>query len=272
MDKIGYIKLHRKSWDNFLYNENRPATRREAWEDILVMVNFSDSDVLISGKVYKCKRGQSLMSLDSWGRIFRWDKSKVRRFFNLLLSESMIELENLQKTTRLTVCNYDSYQGEQNANETHLKRKRNASETQMTPIEEYKEEQEEKEEKNIYTFDQFWNDYDKKVGGKETIKKKFDSLKSLDKLAIKEYIPKYKSAQPDKQYRKNPDTFLNQKAWNDEIIPAFHFNKNDENKRECYFTSNFSRQGEEIKGTYSRYLMEVKNFGSENVTFLRYAD
>ncbi len=32
------------------------------------------------------------------------------------------------------------------------------------------------------------------------------------------YIPKYKAAQPNKQYRKNPETFLNNKSWNDELI------------------------------------------------------
>ena len=32
------------------------------------------------------------------------------------------------------------------------------------------------------------------------------------------YIPQYKQCQPDKKYRKNPETFLNQKAWNDELI------------------------------------------------------
>jgi hypothetical protein len=31
-------------------------------------------------------------------------------------------------------------------------------------------------------------------------------------------VPKYKAAQPDKRFRKNPEAYLNQKAWNDEII------------------------------------------------------
>ena len=32
------------------------------------------------------------------------------------------------------------------------------------------------------------------------------------------YIELYKQSQPDKQFRKNPETFLNNKSWNDEII------------------------------------------------------
>ena len=33
-----------------------------------------------------------------------------------------------------------------------------------------------------------------------------------------DYIEKYKQAQPDKRYRKNPDTYLRNESWNDELI------------------------------------------------------
>ena len=42
-----------------------------------------------------------------------------------------------------------------------------------------------------------------------------------------EYIPKYKQAQPDKQYRKNPETFLRNRSWEDELI--FKNNNNGQN-------------------------------------------
>ena len=35
---------------------------------------------------------------------------------------------------------------------------------------------------------------------------------------MKEHIPKYKIQQPEKRFRKNPDTYINNKSWNDEII------------------------------------------------------
>lgn len=69
-----------------------------------------------------------------------------------------------------------------------------------------------------YSFDKFWDLYDKKVGDKAKIKKKWDKLSKKDKALVMEYIPKYISAQPNKQYRKNPETFINNSAWNDEII------------------------------------------------------
>lgn len=67
-------------------------------------------------------------------------------------------------------------------------------------------------------FDFFWNEYDKKVGDKAKLKKKWERLTDKERQAIMDYIPPYKEAQPDKAFRKNPETFLNNKSWNDEII------------------------------------------------------
>lgn len=68
------------------------------------------------------------------------------------------------------------------------------------------------------TFEDFWNDYDKKVGKKSLIEKKWNKLDQDTKNKIMDYIPYYKHSQPDKKYRKNPETFLNNESWNDELI------------------------------------------------------
>ena len=69
-------------------------------------------------------------------------------------------------------------------------------------------------------FEKFWIAYDKKVGNKKKLLKKFSKLSDKEIEGIFKYIPKYKEAQPDKKFRKNPETFLNNKSWNDEIIIA----------------------------------------------------
>lgn len=74
------------------------------------------------------------------------------------------------------------------------------------------------DENDVYPFEEFWNDYEKKVGKKDKLIPKWEKLSDTDKMRIREYIPRYKIAQPNKQYRKNPETFLNNKSWNDEII------------------------------------------------------
>jgi hypothetical protein len=67
-------------------------------------------------------------------------------------------------------------------------------------------------------FEWFWNDYDKKVGDKQKLKKKWIKLTDEERQNAMNYIDLYKQSVPDKQFRKNPETFLNNKSWNDEII------------------------------------------------------
>jgi hypothetical protein len=69
-------------------------------------------------------------------------------------------------------------------------------------------------------FSVFWDLYDKKRGDKIKLEKKWKDLGKKDREAIIEYIPKYKESQPNKIYRKDPATFLANKSWNDELIPA----------------------------------------------------
>ena len=45
-------------------------------------------------------------------------------------------------------------------------------------------------------------------------------MSKKDRKAAIEYIPLYVISQPDKQYRKNFQTFLNQRGWEDELIGA----------------------------------------------------
>lgn len=63
-------------------------------------------------------------------------------------------------------------------------------------------------------FDVFWDLYDKKVGDKTKLIKKWNHLTDSDRQTIIDYIPKYVKARPDKQFRKNPETFFNNKSWN----------------------------------------------------------
>lgn len=139
----GWIKLHRSITNHWLYTEKRVFSKFEAWNDILLTVNFTDAKTIIKGSLYEVKRGQSILSLESWSKRWNWDKSKVKRFLNTLQLDEMVVIKSDTVTTRLTVCNYESYQGERNADETQMKRKRNADETQVNTIEEGKKEKKE---------------------------------------------------------------------------------------------------------------------------------
>ncbi len=88
-----------------------------------------------------------------------------------------------------------------------------------TPSQEEEEQEEEKEkEKEVnIPFDTFWNLYDKKIE-KDKCESKWNKLTNKEREDIINHIPKYKLATPDKQYRKNPETYFNNKTWRDEII------------------------------------------------------
>lgn len=75
-----------------------------------------------------------------------------------------------------------------------------------------------KQVKDEYTFENAWNLYQKKVGCKDKLEKKWNSMSFKDRKAATEHIPLYVMATEDKKYRKNFQTYLNQRAWEDEII------------------------------------------------------
>ncbi|MFC2084807.1 phage replisome organizer N-terminal domain-containing protein [Bacteroidota bacterium] len=71
-------------------------------------------------------------------------------------------------------------------------------------------------------FIEFWNLYDKKVN-KERCYKKWLSLYDEDRQKIFEHLPAYIESTPDKQFRKDPFTYLDNESWNDEIITEKRF-------------------------------------------------
>jgi hypothetical protein len=127
----GWVKIHRSLikhwiWDNPEYFK--------AWICIIIEANYESAKVLIEGEVIECKRGQSLNSLKTWAKLFgkRWSIQRVRTFLNLLKNDTMIVTEVLRKTTRLTICNYDKYQFEQQANNTEITRRQHGDNTEVT--------------------------------------------------------------------------------------------------------------------------------------------
>lgn len=140
----GYIKFYRSSLNHWLYQEKREHTKREAWEDLLLLCNHSDTKILIGNELIECKRGQSVNSLRSWAKQFNWSIQQVRSFFKLLTNDNMLITEGLKKATRITICNYDIYQDEQHANNTQITREQHASNTQATTNNNVKNEKNEK--------------------------------------------------------------------------------------------------------------------------------
>lgn len=67
------------------------------------------------------------------------------------------------------------------------------------------------------SFEIFWDKYGKRVGRK-SCEPKWNKLKKETQEKILLHLDKYIPATPDVEYRKNPETYLNQESWNDEVI------------------------------------------------------
>ena len=65
-------------------------------------------------------------------------------------------------------------------------------------------------------FETFWVVYDKKEG-RHKCELKFKKISKEDRNSLFKVLNSYIRSTPDKQYRKNPLTWLNGKHWNDEI-------------------------------------------------------
>ena len=83
---------------------------------------------------------------------------------------------------------------------------------------EAEEEPENNKNKSVLPFEVFWKLYGKKVGRTQCEPYYESHVGEEDRKKILESINTYVESTPDKQYRKNPLTWLRQKAWDNEVI------------------------------------------------------
>ena len=126
----GWIKLSRTIKEHWIWKDPK---KLKWWIDILLSVNHSTAKVNIGNQLFECGRGQSIQSLSTWARQWGVSKDKARNFLVLLEKDGMITHENIGKSTRITVCNYDIYQGELHDKQTIIQRSYNDHTTQTHP-------------------------------------------------------------------------------------------------------------------------------------------
>lgn len=112
----GYIKLHRKIQDNWVWDEK--ANNASAWTDLLLMAAWSPTQKHINGQIYQLERGEIVASLRYFSNKWGWTKNKVGRFFDKLEKTGMITTKRDTQITHLTICNYDTYNSPEISNGT----------------------------------------------------------------------------------------------------------------------------------------------------------
>lgn len=150
----GWIKLFRSIRNHWLWDH---PEKLKWWIDILLEVNHTGKKVAIGYELFDCSRGQSVMSLSNWAKRWRVSKDQARNFLVLLQKDKMISRENLGKTTRLTVCNYDSYQHVLHDSQTASKRHPNGTS--------HKQEGKELKKEKEYIYSPFYDKHLQSANG-----------------------------------------------------------------------------------------------------------
>lgn len=137
----GALWLHRKIRDHEFWREPRKFSKAEAWLDIIMEVRWQKEDekVVIGNQIITCSYGQSLNSILTWAKRWRWSEPVTRRFLTLLEKQGMIERRSGAKTTLLTVCNYGKYQNLRRSDDVEMTLTRRRGDVEATTEEEVKE-------------------------------------------------------------------------------------------------------------------------------------
>lgn len=134
-------------------------------------------------------------------------------FFGSLSVQRRLDERNAKSKKASESANYRWSKLKDDANAMRTQCERNAIKERKG-----KEIKETKENNNntIFSFDEFWETYNKKTG-RANCERIYARLKDKDYAKIKETLPIYLESVKDKQFLKNPQTYLNGRIWEDEI-------------------------------------------------------
>lgn len=159
----GYIKLHRKLQECWIWDSDEPFDRRSAWIDILMSANHSDNKMLFDGSLILIKRGQFMTSIRKLSTKWKWSSTKVTAFLDTLENDQMIKRESDTKKTLISVINYGLYQDNTSEKKTP---KKQTEDTEVTQKNTNKNEEEciKNDKETIYAncFEEVWSHYPRK--------------------------------------------------------------------------------------------------------------
>lgn len=147
-DSKGWIKLHRKILDHPRYAKG-DGEWLLVWTTILLSATHSPVKRLFAGAEIVLKPGQLITSRDSLGRKTGIHPSTVERKLQLLEIELQIERQSDNKSTLITVVNWDLYQNTEQENESPPNNNRTTTEQQPNTHKNGKELEELKNYKEV---------------------------------------------------------------------------------------------------------------------------
>lgn len=125
----GWISLHRKIQECFLWVDDEPFDRRSAWIDLLLLANHEDKKMIFDGSVIVVGRGQRITSVRKLAERWHWGNQKTLKFLRMLEEEHMIKKESDKRRTLITIVNYGVYNDVLNTDGTVTEQSQNTDGT-----------------------------------------------------------------------------------------------------------------------------------------------
>jgi DNA replication protein DnaD len=145
----GWIKLHRKIQEHWIYQEDRKFSKYEAWLDLIMLANHKQTTVILGNELVKTQSGQVITSEVKLMKKWNWGKTKLRTFLGLLESDGMIVKKTDRKKTIITICNYRVYHDSETENKPHSDHEQTASKPQSDTIKNVKNVKNEKKKEVV---------------------------------------------------------------------------------------------------------------------------
>src|SRR5581483_5906803 len=104
----GFIPIRRSLFEHFLFEEHRVFSRFEAWLDLIQMASFTDENAkLINGKLISRDRGEVVASLRFLAERWKWSRTKVSDFFEVLRKADMVVAVKESGVTKIRLLNFE---------------------------------------------------------------------------------------------------------------------------------------------------------------------
>lgn len=105
----GWICLHRDIRSHYLW-QDKPFSKGQAFIDLLLLANHSDSRLLFGNELVFVKRGDLVTSTVKLSEYWGWSRTKVTSFLRVLEKDEMISVKSDNKKTAVHIVNYEQYQ------------------------------------------------------------------------------------------------------------------------------------------------------------------
>ena len=161
--------------------------------------------MLMNNQVINVSRGEIVFSQRNFAKRNNMSRQKLRTFLKKLEKTNMVRVKSNPEITHLILVGYST---QNDFKSIHSK-------PTHSPI--IKGNKVRKKEINK-DFELFWNAYPKKIG-KKKVEDKFNSIDfPIDKILKNIELQKQSDQWQTQQYIPNPETYLNQERWEDEVV------------------------------------------------------